>query len=200
MTSDPYAPFTPVSEEDFHALPQKEQAAYLRAWDALQSREIAPLPLPSTIDTLRLECEEQRMQIILATNLIYSFTGKLTNNEHGREYSSFARLWFAAMSLDVKSVPPLPCGPLMPPVAIAALDALIAALGGSAPAKAGESTKTKRRKSGRPVDTDTRLDRRIFDAWHSKKYRSHREVGEEFRLTSQAVKRAIDRERKRRKK
>jgi hypothetical protein len=53
-------------------------------------------------------------------------------------------------------------------------------------------------RKGRPKDTDARQDRRVFDAWQTRAYRTYAELAREMHLTPKEVERALDRERKRR--
>lgn len=57
--------------------------------------------------------------------------------------------------------------------------------------------KTKRRKRGRPFDTDVKQDRRLYEAWQTGQYRSKQELADAFHLSKKEVVKAIDRERKR---
>ena len=57
----------------------------------------------------------------------------------------------------------------------------------------------KRRKRGRPIDTDLKLDKRIFDAWSTGSHRTYAELAKALGIPERDVPPAIDRERKRRK-
>lgn len=62
-----------------------------------------------------------------------------------------------------------------------------------------KSRKGKPYRTGRPTDTDPKQDRRIADAWATRNYRTHQELADAMGLDKHAVKTALDRERKRRK-
>jgi hypothetical protein len=57
--------------------------------------------------------------------------------------------------------------------------------------------KSRPKRRGRPVDTDVAEDRRIADAWETRRYRSLEELATAFRTNKDAVKAALDRHRKR---
>jgi hypothetical protein len=56
----------------------------------------------------------------------------------------------------------------------------------------------KRRQRGRPTSTDLQTDKRVYDAWKSKRYKNYKELALEMRISESEVKLIIDRERKRR--
>lgn len=56
-----------------------------------------------------------------------------------------------------------------------------------------------KRKRGRPADTNLTEDSRIFAAWDSEKYRTFDELATELQVSKTKVAKAVDRERKRRK-
>jgi hypothetical protein len=55
----------------------------------------------------------------------------------------------------------------------------------------------KRRKRGRPVDTDTKADQRIYNAWQSSQYRTFEELARNLGKDGKEIKEAVDRHRKR---
>jgi hypothetical protein len=55
----------------------------------------------------------------------------------------------------------------------------------------------KRRRRGRPQDTDPAADKRLFDAWQSGHYNTYEELAHEFRMSKLDVERAIGRHQKR---
>lgn len=59
---------------------------------------------------------------------------------------------------------------------------------------------SKRSKRGPKVQTDLKADKKIFDAWNTKKYATYQELADELRKPKFDVKKAIDRQRKRRNK
>jgi hypothetical protein len=63
-----------------------------------------------------------------------------------------------------------------------------------------EIDKLRRKSRGRPADTDSQLDKRIFDAWKSRQYKTYEELAATFAMNKREVNQAVDRERKRRKK
>lgn len=72
---------------------------------------------------------------------------------------------------------------------------------GQAEGEKAEGPRRRRRKGrGRPSDTDPQRDKRIYDAWGTRHYKTYDKLAGEFRVSKQEVMRAIDRERKRRKK
>jgi hypothetical protein len=54
-----------------------------------------------------------------------------------------------------------------------------------------------RRKRGRPVDTNLKTDKHIYDVWQKGKYRIYEELASELNMTKGKVATAIDRQRKR---
>jgi hypothetical protein len=54
-----------------------------------------------------------------------------------------------------------------------------------------------RRRRGRKPDTDPKADKRIADAWETKRFRTYAECARELRITPREVKAALDRHRKR---
>lgn len=130
-------PFIPLSQEECNALPPEKRLAYLRAWDALQPRAAAAVPLdppPSTPTALLAECERHRGRIVDAmregqtrfypgtdANFLAALKGKIS----GFVFPPLGRLFDAAVALDLGDVPPLPCEPRTGRDAVALLDALI---------------------------------------------------------------------------
>jgi hypothetical protein len=55
----------------------------------------------------------------------------------------------------------------------------------------------KRRRRGRPRDTDPAADRRIFDAWQTGQYKKYEDLAQELHISKLDVERAIDRHQKR---
>jgi hypothetical protein len=53
------------------------------------------------------------------------------------------------------------------------------------------------RKRGRPVDTDPKADKRVYEAWKSGHYPNYSELARELKMSQGDMKRAIDRHRKR---
>jgi hypothetical protein len=64
-------------------------------------------------------------------------------------------------------------------------------------AEGGAGSRQRQRKRGRPVDTDPKADKRIFDAWSSGSYKTYEELASVLRMNKSAVESAIDRHRKR---
>lgn len=56
----------------------------------------------------------------------------------------------------------------------------------------------RRKRTGRPPDTDAKRDRRIADAWRTKEYENLDDLARAFGTSKPDVKRALDRDRKRR--
>jgi hypothetical protein len=59
-----------------------------------------------------------------------------------------------------------------------------------------EGNKSKRRR-GRKPDTDSRADKRVWEAWRTRSYKTYEQLGVEQRMTAKQVKQAIDRHRHR---
>jgi hypothetical protein len=55
----------------------------------------------------------------------------------------------------------------------------------------------KPRKRSRPVDTDARADKRVYEAWKSRRYKNYSDLARELKMSERDVKMAIDRHRKR---
>jgi len=60
-----------------------------------------------------------------------------------------------------------------------------------------EVDKPKRRKPGRPTDTDPKADKRIFDAWNTGQYKTYEDLARKLGLKKRDVKLVIDRHRRR---
>ena len=60
-----------------------------------------------------------------------------------------------------------------------------------------DQKQSRRNKGGRRSDTDTKLDRRITEAWQTKTYESLEALAVSFRMCKDDVRRALDRQRKR---
>jgi hypothetical protein len=64
--------------------------------------------------------------------------------------------------------------------------------------KIGLTGQSRQRKRGRPVDTDVDADRRLAEAWDSKKFRTHAELAKEKGISRKEVLDALERHRSRR--
>jgi hypothetical protein len=65
------------------------------------------------------------------------------------------------------------------------------------PVTKGSAGSTKRRKRGRPADTDTKADKRIYEAWKSQRHKTYADLALALGITTRTVKEAIDRHRQR---
>jgi hypothetical protein len=81
----------------------------------------------------------------------------------------------------------------------AALEWMIDRVGDSAfrPDAPSPRSEAHRPEKGRPTDTDEREDRRIAEAWKTKRYKTYEDLGTELGKTALEVKRAVDRHRHR---
>jgi hypothetical protein len=68
---------------------------------------------------------------------------------------------------------------------------------GSGQPKQVEETNRKAGKPGRPRDTDPQADKRIYDAWNTRGYKTYQELADNLHLKKPVVATAIDRHRKR---
>lgn len=64
---------------------------------------------------------------------------------------------------------------------------------------AAKSAPKRRRKRGRPADTDPKADKKIEDAWQTGQYRTHEDLAGALNTSRREVTAALDRQRKRRK-
>ncbi len=67
--------------------------------------------------------------------------------------------------------------------------------GGNSIPKKRQSKKTQKR--GRPVDTDPKADKQVYDAWKSGQYKTQAECARELGMEEKPAKNAIERHRKR---
>jgi hypothetical protein len=68
----------------------------------------------------------------------------------------------------------------------------------STPPKTSDSIPSRcRRRLGRPADTDPVADRRIAEAWRTRRHESHQALGDAIGITKREVQMALDRHRKR---
>jgi hypothetical protein len=63
--------------------------------------------------------------------------------------------------------------------------------------QAREGNRGPHRKRGRPSDTDSKTDERVFQAWNTGRYRAYADLGRELGMDRKKVEKAIDRHRKR---
>ncbi|HEY7308394.1 MAG TPA: hypothetical protein VH643_03425 [Gemmataceae bacterium] len=159
--------YMPTDEEIELERQRREEADRKR--DAATPRNV----LPSTLDTLRAECEAHRHRIVEAMRQgqrFYPFTNanyaaRLKGDAHGHLLPSLEPLWHAAAALDLNGTPSFPGEPQTALEAVAALDSLLAAIGGTAPAPTDSSVKKKpKRRGGRPrLEHSNRLKAQLYE-------------------------------------
>jgi hypothetical protein len=60
----------------------------------------------------------------------------------------------------------------------------------------GPENRARKKRGGRPVDTDKRLQKRIVEAWDTGRYKRYADLARELGLDEKTVELAIDRDRK----